>query len=117
MMVLPAEIDMACAGQVAEDLASMLADGVEVAVVDMSGTTFCDTAGVQALVAAWRQAQANDTELRLVVPSPVVRRVFELLEVDRMLPVFTTLHEAMADAPADTPGRPGSGRGLANHPD
>jgi anti-anti-sigma factor len=52
-------------------------------VVDLSGVTFMDSAGVNALVGAYHRVSAGD-ELRLVGLRPNVRRVFEitgLLEV------------------------------------
>ena len=57
-------------------------------VVDVSGVTFMDSAGVNALVGAYHRVAA-DEELRLVGLRPNVRRVFEitgLLEVFKVDP-------------------------------
>ena len=48
------------------------------------------------------------TELRLVVPSTSVRRVFELMGVDELLAVYPTLGEAMAGAPGEAAQEPGA---------
>lgn len=117
MVVLPVEIDAVCAGRVAEDLAEALADGVSVLVADMSGTAFCDSSGVRSLVRAYRMAQANGTELRLVVPSAAVRRVLELMGVDELLGVYQTLGAAMAGAPSGADGQPGGTDGQPGGPD
>jgi anti-anti-sigma factor len=109
MVVLPVEIDAVCAERVGEDLAAALADGVKVLVADLSGTAFCDSSGVRVLVGAYRAAVANGTELRLVVPSAAVRRVFELMGVDALLAVYPTLGEAMTGAPGGTSGTSGTG--------
>jgi hypothetical protein len=45
-----------------------------------SGTTFCDSAGVRAIIAAYHQAAATRTQLRLV--ATVVLRILQLLGVD-----------------------------------
>jgi anti-anti-sigma regulatory factor len=59
------------------------------------------------LVRTYRKAEAHGTELRLVVPSAAVRRVFELMGVDELLAVYRTLGEAMEGAP----GEPGDQAG------
>lgn len=99
MAVLPSDIDMMCAADVGADLGALLGAEISVLVADLTATTFCDTAGVQALVAVHNAARAAGTQLRLVVPSAAVRRAFDLLEVDRVLHVYQSLDEAMADAP------------------
>jgi anti-anti-sigma factor len=106
MVVLPVEIDAVCAQQVGDELAAALAEGVTVLVADLSGTAFCDSSGVRMLAGARRAAQANGTELRLVVPSVAVRRVFELMGVDELLPVYPTLGEAMTGAPGGSGEEP-----------
>mgnify|MGYP006271486661 CR=1 FL=1 len=51
--------------------------------MDLSGVSELDTTGVQILMAAKRQCQAEDRELRLVAHSPAVLDVFELYGLDR----------------------------------
>lgn len=107
LAVLPMEIDLANAAPVGEDLGALLAAGVGVVILDMSSTTFCDTSGVRVLVEAHQRAQASGTELRLVVPAIRVRRVFQLLGVDKVLRVYVTLGEAMAGSRASAGEPPG----------
>jgi anti-anti-sigma factor len=96
-VTLPPEIDLSCASQMTSALDSAMAGGVGVVVVDMSATTFCDSAGVKVLVQARQRAKAaGGKELRLVLPPGKVRRVFELMGVDQLLPVCGTLAEALA---------------------
>ena len=71
-------------------------------VVDMSQTTFCDTAGIHALVSAYKQAQAEGGELRLVIVTPTVRRIFTLTGLDNVIPYFGSREEALAAPPAST---------------
>ena len=68
-------------------------------VVDMSRTRFCDTAGIHALVSAHKQAQAERGELRVVIATPTVRRIFTLTGLDNVIPHFGSREEALA-APA-----------------
>jgi anti-sigma B factor antagonist len=93
---LPAEIDISNAGQVREDLLSVLNQGAALLIADLSKTTFCDSAGVGALARALRRARASQSEMRLVVGSRAVRRVLSLTGVDRLLGIYPTVSAALA---------------------
>jgi anti-sigma B factor antagonist len=103
VVALPAEIDMANAGQVGQQLGSAIAPGVRAVIVDMTATTFCDSSGISMLVRAHKQAAANGTQLRLVVHSTVVLRSLRLVQMDYLLPIYPTLSQALAVGPASTP--------------
>jgi hypothetical protein len=68
----------------------------------MTGTQFCDSAGLGVLVRAHKRAlAASGGELRLVIPaSAMVLRVFALTGIDRVIPNFPRLDEALEPAPA-----------------
>jgi len=74
-------------------------------VVDMSRTVFCDTAGIHALVSAHKQAQAERGELRLVITTPMVQRIFTITGLDDVIPHFGSREDALT---ASSP-RPGNG--------
>lgn len=95
----PAEIDLANAGALREALAAAGRDHV-VVVVDLAANEFCDSTGISALVMARKQARAAGGEVRLVLGSPAVRRVFKVTGVDQMFRIFDSLPEAVAAAPA-----------------
>ncbi len=71
-------------------------------VVDMTRTRFCDSAGIAALIEAHRRARAAGGQMLLAVSGAAVPRIFELTGVDRVLPSFTSLEEALAHTPAGT---------------
>jgi anti-sigma B factor antagonist len=71
-------------------------------VVDMTRTRFCDSAGIAALIEAHRRAQAAGGHMLLAVSGAGVPRIFELTGVDRVIPSFTSLEEALAHTPAGT---------------
>jgi anti-anti-sigma factor len=106
-VAMPAEIDVANAHEIQRALASAASLGAPVLIVDMSGTTFCDSAGVQAIIAAHKQAAAADTQLRLVAPA--VMRILTLVGVGQLVPLYPTLEAALAGAPAAEPSPPGPG--------
>ena len=111
VIAMPAEIDMTNADQVGQALLAAASPGVAVLIIDMSRTTFCDSAGVHAVITAYRHAVTTGTQLRLVVTT--VRRIFSVIGADEVIPLYPTLDEALADAahaPA-TSGDHGDGPG------
>ncbi|MGH3200761.1 MAG: STAS domain-containing protein [Streptosporangiaceae bacterium] len=69
--------------------------GRTLVVVDMSRTRFCDSAGLNALVGAARQARADGGEVRLVVVGEAVARIVAITGVDRVIPIYASLEEAL----------------------
>lgn len=67
-------VDMANAARVGEELKAAFGTGVGVVVADLSGTWFCGSSGIHALVMAYQRAQASGTELRVVAGPGRVRR-------------------------------------------
>jgi anti-sigma B factor antagonist len=93
---LPDEIDISNVGQVREDLLSIINRGTALLVVDMSTTTFCDSAGVDALVRAFKRATASSAGMRLVVATPAVQRILAITGVDQLIDIYPTVAAAMA---------------------
>ena len=95
VVTLPGSIDFSSAGRIGGELDSVLASGVTTVIADMTATTFCDSSGARILVAACKQATANNIEMRLVVPSTFVLRVLALMGLE-ILSVYLTLDWALA---------------------
>ncbi len=96
-VVMPPEhINAANAGQIREELLALINRGAAVLIVDMTATASCDYAGAEALVRAHRRAVANGTQLRLVVPAEVVRRVVSANGLDRLVSVYPSREAALA---------------------
>jgi anti-anti-sigma factor len=104
VVAAPEEIDIATAYGLRAALASA-ARGQATVVVDMTRTHACDATGLHVLVRAHRRALAHGGELRLVISSPDVRRLFAIAGLDRVIHHFGSLDEALAQISAD-----------ANHP-
>jgi anti-sigma B factor antagonist len=103
VIALPAEIDMANADQVGQELRAAFAPGVRAVIADMTATTFCDSSGISMLVRVHRQAAANGAELRLVVRSTAVLRALTVVQMDHLLPIYPSLREALATGSAPGP--------------
>ena len=98
VVATPEEIDISNAPELHSALleAAAAADDARTLVADMTRTRFCDSAGVHTLQTAHKRAQAEGGELLLVVSSAAVLRVFAITGIDRVIPSFTSLHDALA---------------------
>jgi anti-sigma B factor antagonist len=116
VIAFPEEVDITNAGQIRDRLLSVINQGAAALVVDLTATTFCDSACVNAIVRAYRRAVASSSQMRLAVVSPAVRRVLEITEIDHLIPVFASLDEALAGpgaAGGDSMSRPRVDAGMA----
>jgi len=115
VVTAPAEIDVTTAGQLRAMLAGWAARGHTTVVVDLTGTQFCDSAGLMVLVRAHQQALAQGGGLLLVLPAGgSVARIFTVTGLDRAIPHFTGLEQALARVPEGTvrPRGPGPSPGM-----
>ena len=102
VVALPEQIDLSNAAGIAEELTTAVSRNA-VVIIDMSATRFCDCAGARAVVRAYTRASDSGTELRLVVTAALVRRIFGLMGVDRLLDLYPSV--AAAHAPDGTGSR------------
>lgn len=92
------EIDLYTAPRLHGELVSALTCGAaQRLVVDMSGVEFCDSTGMNVLLAAHRRAREQGGDLELAGPRRTVRKI---LQVTGLESVFTVL-----DDPAAVPGQ------------
>ncbi len=93
-MSVHGEIDLYTVPRLQRELASVLGSSEPVRlVVDLSGVDFCDSTGVNVLLAAHRQAREKGGDLELAAPRPAVRKI---LQVTGLETVFT-----VTDKPAN----------------
>jgi anti-sigma B factor antagonist len=103
VVAAPEEIDITSAPALRSALLEAAAHGHRTLVVDMTRTRFCDSSGLQTLLAEHKRAQAVGGELLLVIPAIAVLRVFAITGMDRVIPNFTSLDQALAQPAADGP--------------
>ena len=65
-------------------------------VLDLSGVSFCDSAGLNTLLAARRQAAAVGGLLVLACVPVALRRILEMTGVDQVLQVYDAVDAAAA---------------------
>jgi len=64
-------------------------------VVELEGVTFIDSSALRAVVRAQKRVVAAGGELALVAPTQPARRVLDIATLDRFVPVFGTVDEAV----------------------
>ena len=95
VVVTPEEVDITNAAGLEAALLEAATHGPGRLVIDMSRTQFCDTAGIHALVGAHKRAGADRGEVRLVITSPAVLRIFAITGLDDVIPHFASLGDAL----------------------
>jgi anti-sigma B factor antagonist len=103
VVTAPDEIDITNAPELRSALLEAAAHGHGTLVADMTRTQFCDSSGLHALLAVHKRAQAEGGELLLVISATPVLRVFAITGIDRMIPNFTSLDQALTQISADGP--------------
>ena len=102
----PAQIDARNAGDVLACLLSVICEGPATLIVDLTATAFCDSAGLNTLLQAFRRAGASGTEMRLAVSGPAVRRILEVTGIDQLIGTYPSVPESLIGGP----GPPGLSR-------
>ena len=83
----------------ASALSSVVSEALErqgKVVLDLSGVSMIDSAGIGELVLLHTRAQKKNAELKCASPRPFVRNLFDLTRIDSFLEVHASLGEALA---------------------
>jgi anti-sigma B factor antagonist len=98
VVTTPAEVDISNAGLLREALTSATASSQPLIVVDMSGTEFLDSTGLNVLIRALGHAGDVGSELRLVIGGTALRRILTITGVAGMFRIYETLGQALEAA-------------------
>jgi anti-sigma B factor antagonist len=97
VITAPAEIDVTTVGELRAIFLEWQSRGHTTLVVDVTGTQFCDSAGLRELVRAHKRAVADGGGLQLVMAGDgAFVRVFTVTGLDGIIPRFATLKQALA---------------------
>jgi anti-sigma B factor antagonist len=69
-------------------IAALTRDGISTLLVDLEYVESLDCAGLMALVSALKLAQRLERRFSLCSPSPLLRMMFELTQLDRVFEIF-----------------------------
>jgi anti-anti-sigma factor len=95
VIAIHGEIDISNAHEVSAAIESIMPNAAETLVIDLSGTTYLDSSGVQLLFLLAQRLQTRRQELMLVVPEEApIRAVLELTGMPRVVRMEAALEEA-----------------------
>jgi anti-anti-sigma factor len=100
------EVDATNADRLRSAILAAAGTGSELLVIDMSGTAFCDSTGLNVLVRAHKRLEEGGGQLRLVAREPTLLRIFKVTGMETMFAMFGSLQDALA-APAPAPAAEG----------
>jgi anti-sigma B factor antagonist len=99
---MPHEVDATNSDEVRNRLLALLNEGTGPVIIDLTGTAFCDSSALKALLRArTRGSAAGRTLHAAVLPSGAVRRIFDLVSLARVIPVHDDVSAAIAAATGD----------------
>ncbi|MFI6604753.1 STAS domain-containing protein [Nonomuraea sp. NPDC050536] len=84
------ELDIGTGAAVRERLLGALRHSTGLLVLDLSGVSFCDAAGLGVVVGVQRRARSLDIVLGLAAPRPHLARVLRLTGLDCSFPMYGT---------------------------
>lgn len=99
VVAFPGELDISNAGDLAQQMRTAITPGVSAVIADLTGTEFCDSAGLRIIVLARDWAKADNVELRLAVPPGPTLVVMKIVGLDQVLPIYPSLDKALAGDP------------------
>ena len=99
---MPGEIDLGNSGDVDKQLKAVAGQAPDIITADLTGTVFCDSAGVYVLTRTRELVAAKGGELRLAMGDSPVARIFELTGLDKIMPVYRDVQQSL-DTPRAQP--------------
>ena len=95
---LSGEIDLSNAGSVTERLVAAMPNSATALVLEMSGTDYLDSSGVRLIFELAQRLSNRRQKLKLVVPDDAnIRRVLVLTEVERVVPMSSSVEAAVGE--------------------
>jgi anti-sigma B factor antagonist len=105
VLSLSGEMDMSNASELIRALGSHLGSGRMI--IELSRLTYMDSTGIKQLVGLSRTMKAAGGALVLAAPHPNLARLFEIVNLDELMPVVASL-EAAIDPPLETAAETGT---------
>lgn len=90
--------DSQISGLVKGELTILLhAEGIKKLIFDLSEVEYCDSSGLSSILLAYRILQTEDGYIRLASPQKNVAKLIEISQLNRILPIFNSVEEAISD--------------------
>ncbi len=95
--VVTGEVDASNVAEVGVALRGLVTNRTSVLIVDLSSTTYLDSAGINLLFALGDELRSRQLTLRLVIaPGSSIARMLAITGLDKTYPTFSTLDEALS---------------------
>ncbi len=91
------EIDVYTAPALREELSNLIDAEHTDLVVDLTGVSFMDSTGLGVLVGALKKVRTIGGDLRLVIDSEKILKVFRITALTQVFTIHPTLDEALAE--------------------
>ncbi|MCE2512554.1 MAG: STAS domain-containing protein [Acidimicrobiia bacterium] len=91
------DLDVVGAPDLRQAVVAAVASGSRLLVLDLSELDFVDSFGIGAVVGVLKRLRQRGGDLALVCPSPRIRRVFEICDLDRILALHDSI-DGVAEA-------------------
>jgi anti-anti-sigma factor len=92
---LEGDLDLATVPALRQRLLGVLGPGVRLLVIDLSGVSFCDVAGLAVLIGTQRRARARGITVRVAAPRPQVAKLLRITGLDHRLTICATLADTL----------------------
>ncbi|HSI97294.1 MAG TPA: STAS domain-containing protein [Gaiellaceae bacterium] len=102
VLALHGEADLHVAGELRDRLSTAIDAGASSLILDLSAVTFVDSMTLGVLVGGTKRIRTAGGQMRLVVPRPEIRRIFEVTLLDQVFPLDATREDALAAARASS---------------
>ncbi|MGI5206095.1 STAS domain-containing protein [Spirillospora sp. CA-108201] len=100
LITITGDLDIASAPSLREPLETALRDAGPLVVIDLSGVTFCDAAGLALLTGARRLTEPEGVTLVLAAPRPHMVRLLRVSGLARVFAVRPSVDAALARSAA-----------------
>ena len=97
------ELDLHTAGCLEARIKEAGTLGADTVLVDLSEISFIDSAALVVLVRETKRLQSRGRSLVLVTNDPRTRRIVEVTGLNRVLRIYATLHDALAELTPQPP--------------
>jgi anti-sigma B factor antagonist len=90
-------LDFASAPEAKDQFAAAIAEGRPLLIVDLSGASFVDSAGLGSLIGGMRAARQAGGDLRITDPSEQATMLLSLTSLDAVITIAPTVEDALKD--------------------
>ncbi|HWL93277.1 MAG TPA: STAS domain-containing protein [Phycisphaerae bacterium] len=88
---------MTVSKRLADTLREVGGENLRVVVLDLTGLDFIESSGLGGIVAGYLRARLHKGELRVVNPTPDIRKLLEMTRLVQLFPIYPSIEAALGD--------------------